>query len=343
MPLLQNRKRRAQPEEDDDDAPSSPEPATQRRRTTATRDDIDDSGFAGDDGGPSHGDSNLNQMVKKLVRLALACEYQRKPIRRSDISEKVLGTAGRQFKAVFAQTQLQLRSVFGMEMVELPAREKVTLAQRRAAAKTAEKSKTVASWVLVSVLPTQFRDPEILQPPAAPTAEEESKYASIYTVLIALISLSGGSLPDTKMDRYLRRVQMEDNTPISTHTKTELLMKLMEKDGYIVKIKESTGTGEEDIYWAVGPRGKVEVGEDGVRGLTRAVYGELDEGGEEELERRIARSLGMGEKVAPRRDAGQENAAGQRKKRGRKKKDARQEEEEQEEEEGGGDTEDDEE
>lgn len=70
-------------------------------------------------------------MVKKLVRLALACEYQRKPIRRAEISERVLGTAGRQFKAVFAQTQLQLRAVFGMEMVELPAREKVTLAQRR--------------------------------------------------------------------------------------------------------------------------------------------------------------------------------------------------------------------
>ena len=71
-------------------------------------------------------------MVKRLVRLALACEYQRRPIRRSDISEKVLGpTGGRRFKDVFAQTQLQLRSVFGMEMVELPAREKITLAQKR--------------------------------------------------------------------------------------------------------------------------------------------------------------------------------------------------------------------
>ena len=70
-------------------------------------------------------------MVKKLVRLALASEYQRRPIRRGDITEKVLGSQGRRFKKVFDQAQLDLQSVFGMEMVELPAKEKVTIRQRR--------------------------------------------------------------------------------------------------------------------------------------------------------------------------------------------------------------------
>ena len=70
-------------------------------------------------------------MVKKLVRLALASEYQRRPIRRADISEKVLGSQGRQFKAVFDQAQQDLRAVFGMELRELPAKDKVTLQQRR--------------------------------------------------------------------------------------------------------------------------------------------------------------------------------------------------------------------
>lgn len=142
------------------------------------------------------------------------------------------------------------------------------------------------------------------------------------------------------MERYLRRVHMEDSTPISTHAKTESLLKRMEKDLYIVKTKESTGTGEEDISWSVGPRGRVEVGEDGVTALTKTVYGNgLDEGEEEELERRIARSLGMADRVAPRQDAAQQN--GGRKKRGRKRKDEREEEEE--DEEIGGDTEEDEE
>jgi len=70
-------------------------------------------------------------MVKNMVRLALACEYQRKPIRRAEISEKVLGTQGRQFKKVFEEAQEQLRHVFGMQMVELPTKEKVTIREKR--------------------------------------------------------------------------------------------------------------------------------------------------------------------------------------------------------------------
>lgn len=71
-------------------------------------------------------------MVKKLVRLALACEYARLPLRRTDITAKVLGDAGsRPFKAVFDGAQKALRSRFGMQMVELPAKERVTISQRR--------------------------------------------------------------------------------------------------------------------------------------------------------------------------------------------------------------------
>lgn len=83
-------------------------------------------------------------MVKRLVRLALACEYQRRPIRRADVSEKVLGSAGRQFKKVFEQAQMELRSVFGMEMVELPARERVTVQQKRGMLMAPDS----VSWVL---------------------------------------------------------------------------------------------------------------------------------------------------------------------------------------------------
>lgn len=74
----------------------------------------------------------LDLMVRKFVRLALACEYSRTPIRRSDVSAKVLEQTGaRKFKVVFDKTQETLKEVFGMQMVELPAREKITLAQRR--------------------------------------------------------------------------------------------------------------------------------------------------------------------------------------------------------------------
>lgn len=81
---------------------------------------------------PSNNASSLNALVQKMVRLALASEYARLPIRRADISAKVLGEQGsRQFKTVFESAQRELRSKFGMEMTELPAREKVTITQRR--------------------------------------------------------------------------------------------------------------------------------------------------------------------------------------------------------------------
>lgn len=43
----------------------------------------------------------------------------------------VLGQYGRQFKPVFEAAQKELRDKFGMEMTELPLREKVTISQRR--------------------------------------------------------------------------------------------------------------------------------------------------------------------------------------------------------------------
>lgn len=71
-------------------------------------------------------------MVKKMVRLALSTEYSRQVIRRTDFSAKVLGEQGaRQFKVVFDGAQKLLLDRFGMQMVELPAKEKVTISQRR--------------------------------------------------------------------------------------------------------------------------------------------------------------------------------------------------------------------
>ena len=132
------------------------------------------------------------------------------------------------------------------------------------------------------------------------------------------------------MDRYLRRLGLEDNTPVRSYDKTEKLVKRMERDGYILKVKESAGNGEEDVYWVVGPRGKVEVGEKGVAGLVKTVYNEEEDGEEErELERRINRSLGIGEAVVRREEGG-----GKAKKRGRPKRGGQAEDE-------GGDEEDD--
>ncbi|KAK3723434.1 hypothetical protein LTR37_001686 [Vermiconidia calcicola] len=322
MPLIRGRKRRAEPEPEPEADPSSPasspEPATQRRRTTSNRAPPEAEDAYASDSNPRNAAEGQDTLVKKMVRLALACEYQRKPIRRAEISEKVLGsgTGAKMFKHVFAAAQQELRSVFGMEMVELPGREKVTVAQKRAAQKSQSQTanKAPTSWTLISILPPQYRNPAIL----TPASTEESKYTSLTTLLTTLILLSGNSLPDAKMDRYLRRLGLEDNTPLEGAEKTEKMLKRMERDGYLYKVKESNAGmgGEEDVFWVVGPRGRVEVGEQGVRGLVGAVYGEVGEEEEEELERRVRRSLGLGEGLPGRVREGE----GARKKRGRKRR-----------------------
>nr|POE88221.1 hypothetical protein CFP56_11450 [Quercus suber] len=256
MPQLASRKRSSAPARDEDDEDvSSPEPTTQRRRyETPENDDY------GNNASSTQGNISEDQMVKKMIRLALACEYHRRPIRRADIGEKVLGVEGRKFR----------------------------------------QTKTVTSWILVSILPAHFRDPTIMPPSAVPTSAEESKYIALSTLLVSLISLSGGTLPDAKMERYLRRLNIQDNTPLvdSELCKTEKLFKRLERDGYIMKTKENTGTGEEDVYWTVGPRGKMEVGDEGVKSLVRAVYGEQeDEEETRDLERRLERTLGVAERA----------------------------------------------
>ncbi|KKA25464.1 hypothetical protein T310_0488 [Rasamsonia emersonii CBS 393.64] len=281
-------------------------PANRRRRMDSEEEEEeeeenDDESAASSDG-ETRTPSNIDMMVKKLVRLALASEYSRLPIRRTDISAKVLGEQGsRQFKTVFDQAQRVLRSRFGMQMVELPGKEKVTISQRRAAQRVEKPSTTSnKSWILTSTLPAPYRSPEILPPTKAPSSFSDSTYTAIYTFLISVITLSGGSIAEQKLERYLKRTNIDMYTPID---RTDRLIQRLCKDGYLVRNRETDG-GEEVIEYMVGPRGKIEVGESGVAGLVREVYGRPDptttgearngtqeNEEEDEFERRLERSL----------------------------------------------------
>lgn len=224
-------------------------------------------------------------------------------------------------------------------MVELPAREKITLQQRRAAQKKDSQSQskaTTGSWVLTNILPYEFRDPAILGSPAAPTSAIDAEYTAIYTTLVSVIMLSGGQLPDTKMDRYLRKLGIDDRTPVPGYEKNEQLMKRLEKDGYLYKLKESTGTGEDDTYYVVGPRGRVEIGEEGVLGLTRTVMPPGDDEEEQnDLETKVMRSLGIADKPVAERSSTQQNG-GAAQNKGRKRKSTEEEGEEEDDDDDGG-------
>jgi melanoma-associated antigen len=254
------------------------------RQSQHEESELEDEHYGEDAGDQPDGISNIQPMVQKLIRFALACEYARSPIRRADIVQKILGPRSRHFRSVFDEAQVQLRDVFGMEMTLYPLKEKVTIRERLNAQK-AEKLRTASNaWVLSSILPTKYKTPTIIPPSRVPTSSVESAYVGLYTFVISVITLSGGKLPEAKLERYLSRVHANQTTPIDT---TEKLLQRMIKDGYIAKIKESQ-SGEELVDYIVGQRGSVEVGPSQVAGLVTTVYGA---DADEELENRVKRSL----------------------------------------------------
>ncbi|KAJ5162951.1 MAGE protein [Penicillium coprophilum] len=303
--MSSNRKRRTNASE------TESTPSARRRRRQS--EESDSSAPDSDDDGSS-APTSTDAMVKKMVRLAIASEYSRLPIRRNDISAKVLGEQGsRQFQSVFQQAQQQLKQRFGMQMTELPAREKITVTQRRAAQKTEKPSSANKSWIVTTTLPLPYRSPDILIPTKAPSLYTESTYTGLYSFIIALIVLNGGTLAEQKLDRYLTRTNAEVATPVD---RTDKLLQRLCKEGYIIRTREMDG-GEEVIEYVLGPRGKIEVGTGGVAGLVRTVYGKNQDDHEsltqlqredlEDFEAKLGRSLGI--EPATIRASGVDNAS----------------------------------
>ena len=197
----------------------------------------------------------------------------------------------RAFKAVFEAAQGILRTTFGMTLTEMPARDKITIAQKRAAQKSQGAGSSSKAYILTSTLPRALRAPEILVPPKVPSANAEGEYIGLTTFVVSIIYLSQGQrVSEGKMERHLKKCNADTYL---LGEKTEKVLKRMEKEGYIVKIREREAGGEETVDWVVGPRGKVEVGERGVASLVKGVYGKRDVE-MDELEDKLERSLGEG-------------------------------------------------
>lgn len=204
----------------------------------------------------------------------------------------MLGNQGRAFKRVFALAQKQLRSIWGMELRELPVREKMSLQEKRQAMKSNAQPKTGSgAYILTSVLPAAYRAATIIPPSRVPTLESEATYLAFYTTVISLIWLNAGELSEPKLMRYLSRFNADKNVGSE---KTELTLKRMERQGYVVRRVDRPPVGQEGedaVSWHVGPRGREEVGLDGVMGFVREVYGEDNE----DLERKLRASLNIKE------------------------------------------------
>ncbi|OBZ73370.1 Melanoma-associated antigen G1 [Grifola frondosa] len=120
-----------------------------------------------------NGQNELERKANDLVRLALFTEHKRIPLRRDEISKKVLGSSSRSFNVVFAHAQETLRKTFGMELVELQTRnadkdinEKDAEMLKNTGLKKKATPSGTKTYILRSVL-----DPIIIERACAPNAE----------------------------------------------------------------------------------------------------------------------------------------------------------------------------
>lgn len=231
------------------------------------------------------------QLAKKLIRYAIACEYSRTPIRRDGIKERVLGKQSRSFRRIFELAQTQLRAVWGMELRELPIREKMTLHEKRQAMKSSTQSRSGSgAYVLSSAIPEEYRNASIIRPSKTPSAEQEATYSGFYTLLVSLIWLNGGELSEQKLQRSLMRLNADR---MLASERTEVVLKRLERQGYVIKKVDRPPVGyegDQTITWHVGPRAKEEIGLDGVMGLVREVYGHPEDVA---FDKKLRSSLGL--------------------------------------------------
>ncbi|KAF3921091.1 hypothetical protein AA313_de0207016 [Arthrobotrys entomopaga] len=327
-------------EEEEEERPTHPATSSLQARKAAAkrkaprrrrRDSDEDSEEDGEEEGEGDGEQEEEEEerggkgvspVSKLVRLALAMEYQKKPIRRQDITEKVLGPSFKSdFKGIFDEAQTALRLVFGFQMVELPAvTEKISLAQqRRAAAAEAQrgnaataatatqqdpsstqakkKKETTAvssskSWQLVSTLPDKYRIPLLHAPPLP----DDQTVLGLTTTVLSMIYLSNRAISENLLLRHLRKFDITDRIPVEGNRengKVENILGKMVREGYIVKLKDEVVAGQEQTFtYVIGPRGKLEMGRTGVTDFVRRVYEGVDGGVDDGFVRRVNRALG---------------------------------------------------
>ncbi|CAL1701870.1 unnamed protein product [Somion occarium] len=187
-----------------------------------------------------------------LVRLALFTEHRRAPLRRDEITKKVLGSKSRVFPEVYSRAQDILRKTFGMELVELQSRsegdddpnqkEKNAMGLKKKATSSGTKT-----YILRSML-----DPALIERACAPNSailnveQTEGKVGTynddddddnrvgtrstgsifawhhadelgsvgILYVILALVLVNGRAISDNDLRALLKRLRLSATAPI---------------------------------------------------------------------------------------------------------------------------------
>ncbi|EMD36010.1 hypothetical protein CERSUDRAFT_66377 [Gelatoporia subvermispora B] len=281
-------------------------PNGQSQRTRRGRVEVEDEGPSQVNGhdededmdredGAAKGPDELQRAAYDLVRLALFSEQRRSPLKREEISKKVLGTNSRAFNAVFALAQGMLIKTFGMELVELQSNAKEDEEAAKLMKHTGIKKRAAPTGTKNYILRSTL-DPALIELANAPDpdllAEERAEYedaegvddldlrssgsilawntadhldaVGILHIILALILVEGRVLSDNDFRALLKRLSLSPTSPIplAAHaTKRAFSMDDYLKDLLKQGFLERTKVGEPAR--AGGKRGRVAASQGG--------------------------------------------------------------------------------
>ncbi|KAI5121740.1 hypothetical protein M0805_009030 [Coniferiporia weirii] len=237
----------------------------------------EEEGEPGDKDGDGDVVDDLKRKAHALVRLAVFNESRRVPLRREEINKRVLGANTRAFTNVLLMAQEILRSVFGMELVELASRAEREREQNMNdeiqddANATGLRKKTAASgsksYILRSTLAAELievaarSDEQLIDLEYSAENDDEDapqSYGSIISwstidqlgglgllyVILALILVNGHILSDPELKKHLKSFRLSlsstiEFAPHATHKSAtiEAYLSTLVKQGYLDKVK----------------------------------------------------------------------------------------------------------
>lgn len=275
---------------------SSDEEAADRRQRRLVRDGtsaLPDGGFS------ALREERQDELVKRMIRLMICRNATKKPVPRAELSRYLFSNATdikskqKVFTGTFAQAQNKLRSVFGMEMVEIQklVKQRATQTPRTQSQSQSAGSLGAKGYILVSVLPPELRVED----------KKQKALMGFLTVVGGMILLEPGCrIEQDTLYRALAKIgvhvrEKQGHKQLNGGNVKDLLEKILPGQWYLEREKEG-----QTFYYTLGPRFRAEIEDRDLIEFVNAVYtgnGQreawLDETSRKELQMRLDQASGI--------------------------------------------------
>lgn len=295
-------RRRASQDDDTERIQIDSDDEYQTRGTSLPRDDsssLPDGGFS------ALSEEQQDDLVKRMVRLMICRNAQKRPVKREELFRHIFANMGnirpksKVFQGTYNVAQQKLRRTFGMEMVLIQRHIKANRSATTKSQSQAQYSQGAVGtkgYILVSVLPPDMRAEE---------RQDRAGFGFLMVVAGMILLEPGCRIEQKALYRALRRIGVQvtekgGHQQLNGGNVKELLEGTLVRQWYLERGKE-----DQEFYYTLGPRFYAEIDPADLVGFVDAVYrlsdsnnGGLDETSQEELRKRLDDTRGVSQEDA---------------------------------------------